>query len=95
MISAELSRKLREAFPSVTVKRIEHLWRWVVAMPDGEVMLPDPDLVSTAEVIVCLHLARHLAYRDRAAFEQIIKRLSAKKKRYLYPQSYADRRPRT
>ncbi|HBA73057.1 MAG TPA: hypothetical protein DCZ63_12975 [Geobacter sp.] len=92
-VSSQLSKELRRTFPGLTCTRLETIWRWVVAMPEGRVMLPDADLVNPEEIIVALHLARHLAYRNTAELQKTIRGLSARRKRRLYTKSFGEITP--
>jgi len=84
--SVQLSRALRDEFPNLTIKRLDELWLWMLQMPRGQIA---PDLVYPHELIAALHLARELAYRDRDELAKVIKSLSARKKRVMFPKSYA------
>ena len=90
----ELSRNLRDAFPGLTVARLDKLWAWMVTMPRGQVMpaVIDTDLVSADELVVVLHLARELAHRHAADLCDVINEQSARRKRSLYPNSYEEER---
>jgi hypothetical protein len=92
MVSDQLSKALRKRFRRLTVERLDAMWAWVVAMPRGVV---DPrtlelDAFSAEDLLVCLHLARELDYRNREESAKLIRGLSAKRKRYLYPRSHDD-----
>ena len=88
--SATLGRNLRTAFPGLTIARLDQIWDWVVAMPRGQVMLPDTDLVNPDELVAALHLARHLEHRNTEQLQKLVKNLSAHGKRWRFPKSYAE-----
>lgn len=88
MVSAELSKSLREKFPTLTVKRLEHLRQFVVNMMPGDLMLPDADLIDPDEVIICLYVSVEEASRDRIQAALTIRGLSAARKRRAFPRSY-------
>jgi len=89
--SVQLSRALRDEFPNLTIKRLDELWGLMLRMPRGQIArrVIDPDMVRPHELMVILHLARELAYRDRDELAKVIKRLSARTKRVMFPKSYA------
>ena len=89
--SDQLSRALRNEFPDLTIRRLDELWALMLQMPRGQVGwdITDQDPACPYELVITLHLARELAYRDRDELAKVIKRLSARKKRVAFPKSYA------